>query len=158
MDDEKRYGLGNQYQSEVTRSKLEQIRINSLLRQILQIQVRIGSQSDSTKSEDIKGDIAVIKEFFEIDAIESFGSIPELRSSLVRLEQQRQQYEETGSGYLERHPKMIENARQVQLVKQSLNKEVKSAIEDLRDKHIHLTAQEKSLHQLCQKFKSSPGS
>ena len=145
LDDEKKDTAArkSQYQSEVTRSKLEQIRINSLLRQILQIQVRIGSQTESTKSEDIKGDIAVIKEFFEIDAIESFGSIPELRSSLVRLEQQRQQYEETGSGYLERHPKMIENARQVQLVKQSLNKEVKSAIEDLRDKHIQLTAQEK---------------
>ena len=145
LDDEKKDTAArkSQYQSEVTRSKLEQIRINSLLRQILQIQVRIGSQSESTKSEDIKGDIAVIKEFFEIDAIESFGSIPELRSSLVRLEQQRQQYEETGSGYLERHPKMIENARQVQLVRQSLNKEVKSAIEDLRDKHIQLTAQEK---------------
>ena len=145
LDDEKKDTAArrSQYQSEVTRSKLEQIRINSLLRQILQIQVRIGSQTESTKSEDIKGDIAVIKEFFEIDAIESFGSIPELRSSLVTLEQQRQQYEETGSGYLERHPKMIENARQVQLVKQSLNKEVKSAIEDLRDKHIQLTAQEK---------------
>ena len=38
---------------------------------------------------------------------------------------------------------MIENARQVQLVKKALNKEVKSAIEDLRDKHIQLTAQEK---------------
>ena len=37
---------------------------------------------------------------------------------------------------------MIENARQVQFVKQALNKEVKSAIEDLRDKHIQLTAQE----------------
>lgn len=145
LDDEKKDTAArkSQYQTEVTRSKLEQIRINSLLRQILQIQVRIGSQSESTKSEDIKGDIAVIKEFFEIDAIESFGSIPELRSSLVKLEQQRQQYEETGSGYLERHPKMIENARQVQLVKQSLNKQVKSAIEDLRDKHIQLTAQEK---------------
>ena len=144
LDDEKKDTATrkSQYQSEITSSKLEQIRINSLLRQILQIQVRIGSQSESTRSEDVRGDIAVIKEFFEIDAIESFGSIPSLRNSLDTLEQQRQQYEQTGSGYLERHPKMIENARQVQMVKKALNQEVKAAIADLRDKHIQLTAQE----------------
>ena len=66
--------LESQYQSEITSSKLEQIRINSLLRQILQIQVRIGSQNESTSSKTIDDDIAVIKEFFEIDAIESYGS------------------------------------------------------------------------------------
>ena len=133
----------SQYQAEITRSKLEQIRINSLLRQILQIQVRIGSQTDSTTSQTVDDDIAVIKEFFEIDAIESYGAIPSLRQRLYDLESTRKDYQETGSGYLERHPKMIENARQVQLVKKALNKEVKSAIEDLRDKHIQLTAQEK---------------
>ena len=133
----------SQYQGEITRSKLEQIRINSLLRQILQIQVRIGSQSDSTNSESIDDDIAVIKEFFEIDAIEAYGSIPALRQTLYDLDRKRRDYQETGPGYLARHPKMIENARQVQLVKQALNKEVKSAIEDLRDKHIQLTSQEK---------------
>ena len=133
----------SQYQSEITSSKLAQIKINSLLRQILQIQVRIGSQSDSTSSKDVDDDIAVIKEFFEIDAIESYGSIQSLRQNLYDLERKRRDYQETGSGYLERHPKMIENARQVQLVKQALNKEVKSAIEDLRDKHIQLSAQEK---------------
>lgn len=144
LDDEKKDTATrkSQYQAEITSSKLEQIRINSLLRQILQIQVRIGSQNDSTRSEDVKGDIAVIKEFFEIDAIESFGSIPSLRSSLDELERQRQQYEQTGAGYLERHPKMQENARQVQMVKKALNQEVKAAIADLRDKHIQLTAQE----------------
>ena len=84
----------------------------------------------------------MIKEFFEIDAIESYGAIPSLRQRLYDLDSKRRDYQETGSGYLERHPKMIENARQVQFVKQALNKEVKSAIEDLRDKHIQLTAQE----------------
>ncbi len=133
----------SQYQAEITQSKLEQIRINSLLRQILQIQVRIGSQNESTTSQDVDDDIAVIKEFFEIDAIESFGAIPSLRQNLFDLERKRRDYQETGSGYLERHPKMIENARQVQLVKKALNKEVKSAIEDLRDKHIQLSAEEK---------------
>ena len=36
----------------------------------------------------------------------------------------------------------MENARQVLEVKQSLNLEVKSAIEDLRDKYVQLDAQE----------------
>ena len=117
--------------------------------------MRIGSQNESTSSKTIDDDIAVIKEFFEIDAIESYGSIPSLRQRLYDLESKRRDYQETGSGYLERHPKMIENARQVQLVKQSLNKEVKSAIEDLRDKHIQLTAQEKSFHQPWQRFRKS---
>jgi len=153
LEDEKKDTAArkSQYQAQVTSSKLSQIKINSLLRQILQIQVRIGSQSDSTSSEDIKDDIAAIKQFFEIDAIESFGSIPSLRSSLNKLELQRNQYEETGSGYLERHPKMLANARQIQIVKNSLNQEVKASIADLRDKHVQLTAQEKEFTQAMSK-------
>ena len=153
LEDEKKDTAArkSQYQGQVTSSKLSQIKINSLLRQILQIQVRIGSQSDSTSSEDIKDDIAAIKQFFEIDAIESFGSIPSLRSSLNKLELQRNQYEETGSGYLERHPKMLANARQIQIVKNSLNQEVKASIADLRDKHVQLTAQEKEFTQAMAK-------
>ena len=103
----------SQYQAEITRCKLEQIRINSLLRQILQIQMRIGAQTSSLKSDDVEGDIAVIKEFFELDAIETYGSIPSLRKTLYDLETTRKNYQETGTGYLERHPKMMENARQV---------------------------------------------
>ena len=153
LEDEKKDTAArkSQYHSEVTGSKLSQIRINSLLRQILQIQVRIGSQSNSTSSEDIKDDIAAIKQFFEIDAIESFGSIPSLRSSLNKLELQRNQYEETGCGYLERHPNMLANARQIQIVKNSLNQEVKAAIADLRDKHVQLTAQEREFTQAMSK-------
>ena len=94
----------SQYQAEITTCKLEQIRINSLLRQILQIQLRIGNQS-STRSKDVDDDIATIKEFFEIDAIESFGNIPSLRQRLYELESTRRDYEETGAGYLERIPK-----------------------------------------------------
>ena len=38
---------------------------------------------------------------------------------------------------------MLENARSVQQVKSALRQAVTSAIEDLRDKHIQLSAQEK---------------
>ncbi|MDA7822089.1 polysaccharide biosynthesis tyrosine autokinase [Opitutales bacterium] len=140
-----------QYQSEITGSKLEQIKINSLLRQILQIQVRISAENVSTSSNTIADDIATIKEFFEIDAIENFGSVPSLRQKLSDLEFQRKDYQETGSGYLENHPKMMENARQVQKVKESLNMEVKSAIEDLRDKHLQLSAQGSEFEQAMSK-------
>ena len=132
-----------QYQGQITSSKLEQIQINSLLRQILQIQVRINSQRELVTSDEIQSEIDLIKEFFEIDAIKGFGSIPSLRTSLYSLEVQRRDYIETGSGYMDRHPKMLENARQVQLVKASLNNEVKNAIEDLRNRHHQLVAQEK---------------
>ena len=132
-----------QYQGMITDSKLEQIKINSLLRQILQIQVRINSQRESITSDEIQSEIDLIKEFFEIDQIKGFGSIPSLRESLYSLERKRIDYKETGSGYLDNHPKMLENARQVQLVKKALNDEVKNAIEDLRNKHHQLVAQEK---------------
>jgi len=145
LEDEKRDtgDRKSQFSSEVTKSRLEQIRINSLLRQILAIKTRIGSNSNSVSSKDIQDDIAVIKEFFEIDAIEQFGNIPSLRQTLYDLEKTRRDYEETGSGYLENHPRMLENARSVQQVKSALRQSVTSAIEDLRDKHIQLSAQEK---------------
>jgi polysaccharide biosynthesis transport protein len=141
----------SQYSSEITNSKLEQIKIDSLLRQVLQIQARIGTRKSSSRSADIDNDIALIKEFFEIDAIENFGSIPSLRKSLFELEKTRQRYEEGSSGYMERHPKMLENARHVQEVKNSLIIEVTSAIEDLKDKRIQLIAQESEFSQAMQK-------
>ena len=141
----------SQYSSEVTSSKLAQIKIDSLLRQVLQIQARIGTRNNSSRSADIDNDIAVIKDFFEIDAIESFGSVPELRKSLYDLERTRKRYEESSTGYLERHPKMMENARQVQEVKKSLILEVTSAIEDMKDKRIQLIAQEQEFQSAMSK-------
>ena len=141
----------SQYSSEVTSSKLAQIKIDSLLRQVLQIQARIGTRNNSSRSADIDNDIAVIKDFFEIDAIESFGSVPTLRKSLYDLERTRKRYEESSTGYLERHPKMMENARQVQEVKKSLILEVTSAIEDMKDKRIQLIAQEQEFQSAMSK-------
>lgn len=141
----------SQYSSEVTSSKLEQIKIDSLLRQVLQIQARIGSRNSSNRSKDIDNDIAVIKDFFEIDAIENFGNVPSLRQTLYDLEKTRLRYQEGSAGYLERHPKMLENARQVNDVKNSLIIEVTSAIEDLKDKRVQLSAQENEFQQAMEK-------
>ena len=132
----------SQYQSEITKSKLEQIKITTLLKQIINVRVNIGVQNESLKSQDIETDIAMIKEFFEIDAIESYGSVPELRKNLFDLEKTRRDYQELEPGYLERHPKMLSNAKQVKDVKKVLALEVKSAIDDSRDKLLELQHQE----------------
>ena len=73
LDDAKRNSAErkSQYSSEVTNSKLEQIRIDSLLRQVLAIQARIGSRENSSKSEDIDNDIALIKDFFEMTLLKT---------------------------------------------------------------------------------------
>ena len=137
----------SQYSSEITSSKLEQIKIDSLLRQVLQIQARIGTRANSSKTADIDNEIAVIKDFFEIDAIENYGNVPNLRKTLYDLEKVRQRHQEGATGYLERHPKMLENARQVQDIKNALIIEVTSAIEDLKDNRIQLISQEQEFQQ-----------
>lgn len=144
LEDEKKvtFSRKSQYQNEITRSNLEQIKIKTLLKQIINIRVNIDAQNDSLNSEDIENDIALIKEFFEIDAIESFGNVPTLRKSLYDLEKQRRDFQETEPGYLDRHPKMLQNARQVKEVKKYLTNEVQSAIEDLRDNLVELQNQE----------------
>ena len=93
-------------------------------------------------SQDIESEIAIIKQFFEIDAIESYGNVPSLRKNLFDLEKKRRDYQELDPGYLERHPKMLDNARQVKDVKKALAKEVQSAIDDFRDKLVELQHQE----------------
>ena len=63
--------------------------------------MRISAQTSSLKSDGgVEGDIAVIKKFFELDAIETYGSIPSLRKALYDLETTRKNYQETGTGYL----------------------------------------------------------
>jgi succinoglycan biosynthesis transport protein ExoP len=136
------FGRKSQYQGEITKAQLDQIKITTLLKQILNIRVNIGVQNDSLKSQDIESEIAIIKEFFEIDAIESYGNVPSLRKSLYDLEKKRRDYQEIDPGYLERHPKMLANARQVKDVKKALAKEVQSAIDDFRDKLVELQHQE----------------
>jgi succinoglycan biosynthesis transport protein ExoP len=145
IEDEKRDNgdRKSQFANELTKSSLDQIRIKSLLNQIKSIKTRIGSSTESLNSKDVRDDIAAIKEFFEIDAIEMFGSIPAMRKSLYELERIRMDYEETGSGYLEKHPKMLDNARSVKQVKNALKTEVGAAIEDLTDKLKQLMLDEK---------------
>jgi polysaccharide biosynthesis transport protein len=146
IEDEKRDNGSrkSQFANELTKSNLEQIRIKSLLNQIKSIKTRIGPSTMSLTSKGVRDDIATIKEYFEIDAIENFGSIPALRKNLYDLERTRKNYEETGSGYMEKHPKMLGNARSVQQVKNALKEEFEASIKDLNDrlKQIELTTGE----------------
>lgn len=145
IEDEKRDNgdRKSQFANELTKSSLEQIRINSLLNQIQEIYAKIGTASVSLSSKAVLDDMAVIKKFFELDAIEQFGSIPSLRKALYDLERKRRDYEETGSQYMERHPKMLENAREFQQVKSALSVEVYNAIEDLNNKLKQLVVDQK---------------
>ena len=161
IEDEKKVNSSkkSQFQAKITASKLDQIQINSILRQILDIRKRISSNNESSKDStntgvNVESNIAQIKQYFEIDVIESFGSIPSLRQKLLEHELQRKTYVETGTGYGPNHPKMIENARQVQEVQELLGKEVTLAIEDLRDRHIQLDAQEREFMGAMDKVQS----
>ena len=135
-----------QYAKEITQARIEQIRINSLLRQILAIKNRIGTYSSGTvnevKNELPEDDFSVIEEFFEIDAIKQFGNVPALRQTLNELTIQRRDLEEV-DGLQDNAPEMLLNARRFMQTKNALRQSVTSAIEELRDKHMQLRAHEK---------------
>ncbi len=162
IEDEKKVNSSkkSQFQQKITASKIDQIQINSILRQILDIRKRVSSDNELTTKNstnsgvDVESNIAKVKQYFEIDVIEGFGSIPSLRQQLLDLELERKKFAETGTGYGPNHPKMIENARQVQEVQKLLGKEVTFAIEDLRDRHIQLDAQEREFMGAMEKVQS----
>ena len=135
-----------QYAKEITQARIEQIRINSLLRQILAIKTRIGTYSSGTVNEVKNGlpedDFSVIEEFFEIDAIKQFGNVPALRQTLNELTIQRRDLEEV-DGLQHNAPEMLLNARRFMQAKNALRQSITSAIEELRDKHRQLSAHEK---------------
>ena len=140
------------YHSEITKAKVEKVRINSLLRQIIQIQASISSRAknDGT-AQDVNANIDAIKDYFKIDAIQSFGNVPALQTRLFDLEQTHKLY---GQKYLSNHPKMIENARQIQDVERILQLEVKASIEDLKDTYHQLEAQEQEFATAMDKVQS----
>ena len=162
IEDEKKINSSKkgQYQAKMTTSKLDQIQINSILRQILDIRKRVSSSGklvqlgEKGEKTNVESNIAQVKQYFEIDVIEGYGNIPFLRQQLLSFEKQRKTYVETGTGYGPNHPKMIENERQVQEVKVLLGKEVTLAIEDLRDRHIQLDAQEREFMGAMEKVQS----
>ena len=162
IEDEKKIisSKKSQFQEKINSSKLDQIQINSILRQILDIRKRLNENegtpkaSKNTDNPKIEYNITQIKQYFEIDVIENFGNIPTLRKKLLDLELERKSFVETSTGYGENHPRMVENARQVTEVQLLLGNEVTLAIEDLRDRHIQLDAQEREFLNAMEKVQA----
>lgn len=162
IEDEKKIisSKKSQFQEKINSSKLDQIQINSILRQILDIRKRLNENEATPKASNItynpkvEYNISQIKQYFEIDVIKNFGSIPTLRKKLLDLELERKSFVETSTGYGENHPKMVENARQVNEVQLLLRNEVTLAIEDLRDRHIQLDAQEREFLNAMEKVQA----
>ena len=128
--------LKERLMKEITNSKIERIQISYQLRQILKINMKMTMPDrNATGPNNIEGDIARIKEFFEIDAIKQFENVPALRQALHELEKFRENLKETGSDYLDKHPKMQENTKKLEQMKNDLALSVTRAIEDLKDKY-----------------------
>ncbi len=127
----------SQYQSEITRCNIEQLRLESILSQVKILQINIENKRQKTST--IEERFELFSEYFKIDEIENYGDIPNLRISLFDLYKKRRDYQEIGTGYLENHPKMQSNARQIQDTYAKLNKQVQDAIFDMKNKQDQLT-------------------
>jgi len=122
------------YYSELTKIHLEQIKIKSFLRQIIEHSSKVAWSASPLTSKGLRHNIAGIKKFLAVEALRNSGNIPALSKTLLELEQTRNDYEGTELGYLEKHPKMLENAKSIHRVKNSLMAEIAAAIENLKNK------------------------
>jgi len=77
----------------------------------------------------------------EIGYISSYGTIPALKSQLAELTKQQSLL---GERYLERHPKMIELANSIEVVKGQLDHNIRQSIADLRTQYVKLQETEAS--------------
>jgi len=130
------------YSSEITKISLEQIKIKSFLRQIIEHTSTVTWSASPLTSKGVRDNIAGIKKFLAVDALRNSGNIPALSKTLLELEQTRNEYEGAELGYLEKHPKMLENAKSLQEIGSALMGEVASAIENLKNKYKQLAHKE----------------
>lgn len=96
----------------VTQSRMERISLQTELQQVMAFK--------------LSG-----KDIFELSTISSFGNVEELRSRLVELMAEHSRLKER---YLERHPKLIDNLRQIDSINDLLDMQVEQAISDLKNK------------------------
>lgn len=132
----------SQYQSAITQAQVEKLKIQSTLRQIIAIQGRVERATNAVKDNEharANAETNKIKEYFEISAIEGYGSVQTLRQKLLDLETIRKEHEVK---YLELHPKMSSNTRAIMELHRLLRLEVKTAIEDLTNRVSELASQE----------------
>ena len=130
----------SQYQSEITRCRIEKLRIDSIKSQVNEINEKIKAKINNSIEEKYN----LFGEFFKINEVNQFGDNAFLRKSLQDLYIQRKNYEEVGTGYLENHPKMIANARQIKETQKQILIEIKQAIASLDEREFQLNALERN--------------
>jgi antitoxin component YwqK of YwqJK toxin-antitoxin module len=141
------------YIQEITNAKVEKVRINSLLRQIIQIQASINSRPENTgDSKDVDANINAIKEYFKIDTIKNFGRIPALREKLFELEQVEGKLSRRTP--LTKKQDIREVTASIEDVHRILQLEVKASIEDLKNKYHQLEAHEEEFASALDKVQS----
>ena len=153
IEDEKRdlAARKSAYAQEITENQIEQIKAISLLRQIESINERSKKMKDSYPKSAFSNDFYSIKEYWEIDAIEHFGDLPELRKTLSDLEQARRDFEgnflitrdKNSTMPPEKDPWMLKNERDWTTVRRQMVEETTSAIKDIKDRLKHLILTEK---------------
>lgn len=82
------------------------------------------------------------KDLSTVQLIAEYGTVPQILSELETL---RTQSEILSRRYLERHPKMIDNARQTESLKKLLSENIKSAIADLQNRYSEAVNRQKNL-------------
>jgi antitoxin component YwqK of YwqJK toxin-antitoxin module len=141
------------YIQEITNAKVEKVRINSLLRQIIQIQASINSRPENTgDSKDVDPNINAVKEYLKIDAIKNFGRIPALREKLFELEQVEGKLSRRTP--LTKKQDIREVTASIEDVHRILQLEVKASIEDLKNKYHQLEAHEEEFASALDKVQS----
>jgi capsular exopolysaccharide synthesis family protein len=71
------------------------------------------------------------KDIFELSSISGFGNVEDLRSQLVELMTEHSRLKDR---YLEKHPKLVDNLRQIDSINDLLDMQVEQAISDLKNK------------------------
>jgi len=106
----------------LTTARLARLDIENLLGQIERMQKNNGS-------------------LLEIGYISTYGSIPNLKTQLADLTRQQSIL---GERYLEKHPKMVDLANSIEVVKSQLSQNIEQSIADLRTQYVKLQETEAS--------------
>ena len=139
------------FTAEMNGIKVELIRMNSQFRRIMEIREKAHSGQKALSSRDANQDMALLKEFWEIDEIAKYGNLPSLRKHLDELNRKRMTFddnllkkqEENASIVTDSDPEIIENARAILRQIKLLKEETTAAIQSLSDRFRHLSAEEK---------------
>jgi hypothetical protein len=139
------------FTAEMNGIKVELIRMNSQFRRIMEIREKARSGQKALSSQNANQDVALLKEFWEIDEIAKYGNLPTLRKHLDELNRERMTFddnllkkqEENASIITESDPEIIENARAILRQVQLLKEETTAAVQSLSDRFRQLSADEK---------------